>query len=124
MFCQNLSTPLSKMISIRLRVSPARFVRHSSSRGEQQDNTATKRGTFSEFYEITKETTKTAVENCVDFELSLKNYNFINLEGKQVVDTIFHIVDNDLYIDFEWKSYRVCTRLVENADLYIKRSQD
>lgn len=63
MFCvKNLSTPLLKIISIRLRVSPARFVRHSSSRGEQPDNTAAKQGTFSEFYEINKETAKTAVE--------------------------------------------------------------
>lgn len=39
-----------------------------------------------------------------------------------MVDTIFYIVDNDLHIHFGWKSYRVSTRLVKNAGLYIKRS--
>lgn len=81
MFYRNLSTPLSKKISIRLRVSPAGFVRHSSSHGEQQDNTAAKQGAFAEFYEKTKEN-KIAVENDEDFELLLKNSNFINVNHR------------------------------------------
>lgn len=76
--CRNLRTPLSKMISIRLRMSPTGFVRHYSSGGEQQDNTTAKQGAFAEFYEKTKEN-KIVVENDEDFELLLKNSNFINV---------------------------------------------
>ncbi|NP_001156254.1 28S ribosomal protein S28, mitochondrial [Acyrthosiphon pisum] len=123
-FCRNINnTPLSKIITTKLRVSTKKFIRPYS---EQQDKLATlKHGAFAEFYEKTKEN-KLVVEEDQDFEMLLRNSNFINLgdpEGKQVIGTIFHIVDNDLYIDFGWKFHCVCTRPIKNADSFVRGSQ-
>ncbi|XP_050540861.1 28S ribosomal protein S28, mitochondrial [Daktulosphaira vitifoliae] len=84
-----------------------------------------KHGAFADFYE------KTKLNNVVkdideDFETLLRNSNFINLgdpEGKIVIGTIFHIVNNDLYIDFGWKFHCVCPRPVKNFNEYVRGSQ-
>ncbi|CAH1724735.1 hypothetical protein AGLY_004519 [Aphis glycines] len=125
-FCQNINNiPLSKIITTKLRVPTKEFIRHYS-HSDQLSNTNTfKHGAFAEFYEKTKEN-KQVVEEDLDFEMLLRNSNFINLgdpEGKQVIGTIFHIVDNDLYIDFGWKFHCVCTRPIKNAESYVRGSQ-
>ncbi|XP_060879289.1 small ribosomal subunit protein bS1m [Metopolophium dirhodum] len=125
-FCRNINnTPLSKIITTKLRVSTKEFIRPYS-HGEPQDKLASlKHGAFAEFYEKTKEN-KQVIEEDQDFEMLLRNSNFINLgdpEGKQVIGTIFHIVDNDLYIDFGWKFHCVCTRPIKNADSFVRGSQ-
>jgi len=100
------------------------FLRHYS-HGERQDRTTIKHGAFAEFYEKTKDN-REAVEEDADFEVLLRNSNFINLgdpEGKQVIGNIFHIVGDDLYIDFGWKFHCVCARPVKNADSYVRGSQ-
>lgn len=68
----------SKMISTKLRVSPMGFLRHYS-HDEHQDHTTIKHGAFAEFYEKTKDNIREAVEEDADFEVLLRNSNFINV---------------------------------------------
>jgi len=78
-FCRNINnTPLSKIITTKLRVSTKEFIRPYS-HGEPQDKLATlKHGAFAEFYEKTKEN-KQVIEEDLDFEMLLRNSNFINV---------------------------------------------
>ncbi|XP_060818875.1 small ribosomal subunit protein bS1m [Bombus pascuorum] len=60
------------------------------------------------------------------FTWLLRHSKFIDLgdpEEKVVVGEIFHIVDNDLYIDFGWKFHCVCPRPHKNSIQYIRGSQ-
>lgn len=78
-FCQNINNiPLSKIITTKLRVPTKEFIRHYS-HSDQLSNTNTfKHGAFAEFYEKTKEN-KQVVEEDLDFEMLLRNSNFINV---------------------------------------------
>jgi hypothetical protein len=76
-FFRNFGTSLSKIISTKLRVSPVGLDRNYS-QDEQQDKTSLKPGAFAEFYEKTKENKQT-VEEDQDFEVLLRNSNFINV---------------------------------------------
>lgn len=74
-FYRNLNAPLSRMISTKLRMSSTKFIRHYS---QEPDKTTHKLGHFAEFYEKTKEN-KQIVEEDEDFEVLLRNSNFINV---------------------------------------------
>nr|CAI5827510.1 unnamed protein product [Callosobruchus analis] len=57
------------------------------------------------------------------FASLLRSSKFIDLgdpEGKTVTGKIFHIVDDDLYIDFGWKFHCVCSRPKRNASNYVR----
>lgn len=77
MFFRNFNTPLSKLISIKLRMPSVEFFRRYSY-DEQQNKPTLKHGHFAEFYEKTKEN-KQEVEQDEDFEVLLRNSNFINV---------------------------------------------
>lgn len=77
MFFRNFNTPLSKLISMKLRVPSIEFIRHYSE-DEQQNKITSKHGAFAEFYEKTKDN-KQVVEQDEDFEVLLRNSNFINV---------------------------------------------
>ncbi|KAL7046343.1 hypothetical protein ACKWTF_002545 [Chironomus riparius] len=57
------------------------------------------------------------------FATLFKNSKFVELGdpvNKVVVGKIFHIVDDDLYIDFGWKFHCVCTRPIKNSSAYVR----
>ncbi|KAG5677890.1 hypothetical protein PVAND_007607 [Polypedilum vanderplanki] len=57
------------------------------------------------------------------FATLFKNSKFVELgdpEGKIVVGKIFHVVEDDLYIDFGWKFHCVCTRPAKNGQAYVR----
>lgn len=74
---KNLNANSPKLM--RLQVPSVEFFRHFSQ--DEQQNTS-KQGAFAEFYEKTKENKKT-VEEDGDFEVLLRNSNFINVICKR-----------------------------------------
>lgn len=56
----------------------------------------------------------------------IRNSKFVDLgdpEGKLVIGEIFHVVDDDLYIDFGWKFHCVCRKPVKNGQYYVRGSK-
>uniref|UniRef100_A0A146MCZ8 28S ribosomal protein S28, mitochondrial n=1 Tax=Lygus hesperus TaxID=30085 RepID=A0A146MCZ8_LYGHE len=59
----------------------------------------------------------------LSFTTLLRNSKFIDLgdpEGRVVVGSIFHVVGDDLYIDFGWKFHCVCPRPTKNPSEYVR----
>ncbi|VEN45649.1 unnamed protein product [Callosobruchus maculatus] len=75
---------------------------------------------FQKFEQMKDEAAKPVSYN---FASLLRNSKFIDLgdpEGKIVTGKIFHIVEDDLYIDFGWKFHCVCSRPKRNASNYVR----
>ncbi|XP_014282585.1 small ribosomal subunit protein bS1m [Halyomorpha halys] len=65
-------------------------------------------------------------EENASFATLLRNSKFIDLgdpEGRVVTGTVFHVVDDDLYIDFGWKFHCVCRRPLKNGSDYVLGSK-
>ncbi|XP_055919826.1 28S ribosomal protein S28, mitochondrial [Eupeodes corollae] len=91
------------------------------------DETAQKKGGFASAFE--RHTAPVVEEKPVDnqtFASLLRNSKLIDMgnpEGKIVTGKIFHVVENDLYIDFGWKFHCVCQRPQRNGSDYVKGSR-
>ncbi|XP_077267068.1 mitochondrial ribosomal protein S28 [Temnothorax americanus] len=60
------------------------------------------------------------------FASLIRNSKLVDLgdpEGKVVTGEIFHVVGNDLYIDFGWKFHCVCQKPIKNGQYYVRGSK-
>ncbi|XP_052872280.1 28S ribosomal protein S28, mitochondrial [Anopheles cruzii] len=86
---------------------------------------STKVGGFAKAYQKHSESLRQepANEPPKTFASLLRNSKFVDLgdaEGKIVTGKVFHVVENDLYIDFGWKFHCVCTRPTKNGEDYVR----
>ncbi|XP_012274313.1 28S ribosomal protein S28, mitochondrial [Orussus abietinus] len=74
------------------------------------------------FEKYTKEEEKEPVKE-ESFASMLRHSTFIDLgdpEGKIAIGKIYHVVEDDLYIDFGWKFPCVCSRPANSGHLYVR----
>ncbi|XP_050423935.1 28S ribosomal protein S28, mitochondrial [Adelges cooleyi] len=119
---RHLTSHFLKSSLTQLRIHPKKLSRPFS----QQNQSTPKHGAFANFYEKTKKPQNINEEKDEDFETLLRNSNFINMgdpEGKILVGHVFHIVNNDLYIDFGWKFHCVCPKPIKNSNEYVRGTQ-
>lgn len=85
--------------------------------------TITEKRGFAKAYQKFDTLLDNSKSECTTFQSLLRNSKLIDLgdaEGKVVQGRIYHIVEDDLYIDFGWKFHCVCARPKKQASSYIR----
>jgi len=86
----------------------------------------TKLSGFAQSYEKFSHIDSKKPETPQTFASLIRNSKFVDLgdpEGKVVIGEIFHVVGDDLYIDFGWKFHCVCRRPIKNGQYYLRGSK-
>lgn len=81
---------------------------------------------FAQSYEKFSHIDDKVPETPKTFASLIRNSKFVDLgdpEGKVVTGEVFHVVNDDLYIDFGWKFHCVCRRPIKNGQSYVRGSK-
>ncbi|KMQ87167.1 28s ribosomal protein mitochondrial [Lasius niger] len=86
----------------------------------------TKLSGFAQSYERFSHIDDKVPETPKTFASLIRNSKFVDLgdpEGKLVTGEVFHVVGDDLYIDFGWKFHCVCQKPIKNGQYYVRGSK-
>ncbi|XP_072937854.1 small ribosomal subunit protein bS1m [Epargyreus clarus] len=78
---------------------------------------------FAKSYEKQSQMVEGESEQNETFAALLRKSKFVDLGdpvNKIVIGKVFHVVEDDLYIDFGWKFHCVCTRPTTRGDEYVR----
>ncbi|XP_032671109.1 28S ribosomal protein S28, mitochondrial [Odontomachus brunneus] len=92
----------------------------------EASGTKVKLSGFAQSYEKFSSINKKEPEIPQTFASLIRHSKFVDLgdpEGKMVIGEIYHVIDDDLYIDFGWKFHCVCRRPVKNGQYYVRGSK-
>ncbi|XP_012054737.1 PREDICTED: 28S ribosomal protein S28, mitochondrial [Atta cephalotes] len=93
---------------------------------EATEESQAKLSGFARSYEKFSHIDDKKLESPQTFVSLIRNSKFVDLgdpEGKVVRGEIYHVVNDDLYIDFGWKFHCVCQRPVKNGQYYVRGSK-
>ncbi|KPI94934.1 28S ribosomal protein S28, mitochondrial [Papilio xuthus] len=103
---------------------PRRLCSVTTTPNENTDHTSElKTGGFAKAYEKQSQIIKQEDNQDFTFPALLRNSKLVDLGdpvGKIVIGKIFHVVNDDLYIDFGWKFHCVCTRPTTRGEEYVR----
>ncbi|KAL1517621.1 hypothetical protein ABEB36_001360 [Hypothenemus hampei] len=119
MFAKTLSTKIPYWRTANSFI----FLKKLSSTDVPETFSQSTTGTYADAYKKFESLNEPPKEEPKTFASLFKNSKFIDLgdpEGKVVIGKIYHIVDDDLYIDFGWKFHCVCPRPKRNASNYVR----
>uniref|UniRef100_A0A8D8LP72 28S ribosomal protein S28, mitochondrial n=1 Tax=Cacopsylla melanoneura TaxID=428564 RepID=A0A8D8LP72_9HEMI len=114
---------LSRVLQHQCKIKPLRMCFSTETPQTPSQDDKAKVSGFAKAFEKYTAPEPVKEDKDIEFAKLFRNSKLVDLgdpENKVVYGKIFHVVDDDLYIDFGGKFHTVCVRPRKNADDYVR----